>query len=127
MVAFRGVIEHDVKNDLDPRPVQRFDHVAKFVHRAQRILPRAIRRVRRKERNRRVAPIVDPSRRTILGIEMEDRQQFNRSDAQLLKIRNLLDQTGVRAPLPFGDTGAGMGGEAAHVHLINDGSRGRML
>ena len=42
MVAFRGVIEHDVENDLDSRPVQRFDHVAKLVHRSQRILPRAI-------------------------------------------------------------------------------------
>ena len=62
MVAFRGVIEHHVENDFDARPVQRLDHVAKLVHRAQRILARAVRLVRRKERNRRVAPIIDSSR-----------------------------------------------------------------
>src|SRR5580765_5203277 len=95
VVALGGVIEHDVKNDLDPSPVQRFDHVAKFVNRAQRILPRAIRGVRRKERNWCIAPIVNPSRSTILDIEMETRQQFNSGDAQLLKIRNPLNQTRV--------------------------------
>ncbi len=39
LVAFGRVVEHDVENDLDPRPVQRLDHVAKFVHWAKRILP----------------------------------------------------------------------------------------
>ena len=38
MVAFRGVIEHHVENDLDAGAVQRLDHVAKLVHRAERIL-----------------------------------------------------------------------------------------
>ena len=51
MVAFRGVVEHHVQNDLDPRPVQCFDHVAKLVHCPQWILPRAVGLVRRKERN----------------------------------------------------------------------------
>ena len=32
MVTFRRVVEHDVENDLDSSPVQRLDHVAKFVH-----------------------------------------------------------------------------------------------
>ena len=127
MVAFRGVIEDHVENDLDSGPVQRFDHVAKFVHRAQRILTRAIRLVRRKERNRRIAPVVDSSRRAILSIELKDRQQFDRGDAELLKIRNLLDQTGVCAAFRFGDAGTGMRGKAAHVHLVDDRARGGPL
>ena len=49
MVAFGGVIENHVKNDLDSRAMQRFDHVAKLVDRPQRILTRAIRLMRRKE------------------------------------------------------------------------------
>ncbi len=97
MVAFGRVIEHDVENDLDARPVQRLDHVAKLVHRAERILPRAVRLVRGEERDRRIAPVVDLSRRAILSIELEHRQQFDRGDAELLKIRNLLDQTGIGA------------------------------
>ena len=31
--------EHDVEHELDPRPVQRLDQVAKFVYRAERFLP----------------------------------------------------------------------------------------
>ena len=57
---------------------------------------------------------------------MEDGQKFNRGDAQWLEIRNLIDQTRVRAPLAIGNARAFMGGEAADVHLIDDGSRGRM-
>ena len=49
MVAFGGVVEDDVENDFDARAVQRLDHVAKFVDRTQRILPRAVRLVRCKE------------------------------------------------------------------------------
>ena len=120
MVAFRGVIENYVENDLDSRAVQRFDHVAKFIDRAQRILTRAIRLVRRKERNRRIAPVIDSSRRGILSIELEYREQFYRCDAELLKIRNLLDQTCVCATFRFGHAGAGMRGKAAHVHLVDD-------
>ena len=127
LVAFGGVIEHDVENDLDARPVQRLDHVAELVDRAERILARAVGLVRREERDRRVAPVVDLSRRAVLGVELEHRQQLDRRDAELLKIRNLLDQAGERAARLLGDAGAGMAGEAAHVHLVNDGPRGRPL
>jgi glycogen operon protein len=40
-----------------PHPVQRLHHVAEFVHRTERILTRAVRRVWCKERNRRIAPV----------------------------------------------------------------------
>ena len=64
--------------------------------------------MRRKERNRCIAPIVDASRRAILGIELKHGQQFDGGDAEFLKIRNFLDQAGVRAADLFGDAGAGM-------------------
>ena len=127
VVAFGGVVEHHVEDDLDARPVQRLDHVAKLVDRAERILARAVRLVRREERNRRIAPVVDEPGGAVLGVELEDRQQFDRGDAELLQIRNLLDQAGIRAARLLRDAGAGMAGEAAHVHLVDDGPRGRAL
>ena len=107
LVALGGVVEHHVENDLDARPVQRLDHVAKFVDRAERILPRAVRLVRREERDRRIAPVVDLSRRAILGVELEHRQQLHRGDAELLEIRDLLDQAGVGAARLLADAGTG--------------------
>ena len=51
VVALGGVVEDDVENHLDARPVQRLDHVAELVDRAERILrasctPGAARRTR---------------------------------------------------------------------------------
>ena len=51
--------------------------------------------MRREERDRRIAPVVDLARRTVLGIELKDRQQFDGGDPELLEVGNLLDQTGV--------------------------------
>src|SRR5580692_281050 len=42
LIALRRVIENYVENDLDTRPVQGLHHVAKFIHRAERILARAV-------------------------------------------------------------------------------------
>jgi hypothetical protein len=36
------------------------------------------------------SPVVDYTGRAILGVELEDRQQFQRRNAELLKIGNLL-------------------------------------
>ena len=80
--------------------------------------------MRRKERDRRVAPVVDLARRAILGIELEHRQQFDGGDAELLEIGDLLDQAGIGAARLLGNAGTGMAGEAAHVHLVDDGPRG---
>ena len=125
LVALRGVVEHDVEDDLDARPVQRLDHVAELVHRAERIPARAVRLVRREERDRRVAPVVDLARRAVLGVELEHRQQLHRGDPELLEIGDLLDQAGEGAAGLLADAGAGVAGEAAHVHLVDDGLRGR--
>src|SRR4030095_1791672 len=71
VIAFRCVIEDNVKDYLDPRSMQSLDHVAKLVHRAQGILPRAVRLVRCKERDRCVTPVVNTTRRAILRIKLE--------------------------------------------------------
>jgi hypothetical protein len=118
------VVEHDIDDDLDARPVQRLDHVAELIHRAERVLARAVCLMRGEERDRRIAPVVDLSRRAILRIELEHRQQLDRRDAQLLKVRDLLNQTGERAAGLLADTGTGVAGKAAHMHFIDDGLRG---
>ena len=46
---------------------------------------------------------------------------------ELLEIGDLFDQAGVRAACLFRQPGARMPGEAAHVHLVDDGPRGRPL
>ncbi|KAF5408087.1 MAG: hypothetical protein Udaeo2_17390 [Candidatus Udaeobacter sp.] len=49
VIAFRSVVEHNVKNDLDAFPVQRLDQIAKLIQRPERIFSRTIRLVWRKE------------------------------------------------------------------------------
>ena len=120
MVALGGMIEYDVENDLDACPMQRFDHIAKFVQRAECILPRAIGLVRRKEGNWRIAPVIDSSRRAILGVELKDGQQFHGGDAEFLQIGNLFDQTGIGSSLIGGHARARMAGEPSHMHFIDD-------
>ena len=87
VVPFGGVVEDHIENDFQACPVQRLDHVPKLIHRAERVPPRAVRLVRREERNRRIAPIVDLARRTILGIELENRQQLDRRNARVVSNR----------------------------------------
>ena len=110
-----------IENDLNTGPVQCFDHVAKFVHWPEWILTRAVCPVRGKEADRRVSPVVDLPRRGILSIELKDGKKFNRSDPELLKVRNLLDQAGICTSELVRYTGTRMSGEASHVHLVNNG------
>ena len=58
VVAFGGVVEHDVENHLEARPVQGLDHVAKLVDGTERIATRAVALVRREERYRGIPPVV---------------------------------------------------------------------
>src|SRR5690242_2640512 len=78
--------------------------------------------MRRKKRNGRVAPVVDQSMRTVLGIELKHRQQLNRCNAQLLKIRNLFDETSVGAGCRGMYTRIGVTSESSHVKFIDHGS-----
>src|SRR5512146_3089681 len=93
VVAFGGVVEDDIQDDLDAGLVQRRDYVAKLVHRAERIAARAVRLVRSKKRHGSVAPIVDQPGRAILGVKLKDRQQLNRRDSEILQVRNYADHT----------------------------------
>src|SRR6185369_672357 len=95
--------------------------VAKLIERPERILPRAVGLMRRKEGNRRITPVIDAARRTILRVELKHRQQLDRRDAQVLEVRNFLDQASVGATLRLCDAGTGMAGEAPDVHLVDDG------
>ena len=75
--------------------------------------------MRREERDRLVAPVVRPAWRRRLRIELEHRQELHGGDAQILEIRNLLDQSGVGSARRGGDARARMPGEAAHVQLVD--------
>jgi hypothetical protein len=107
VIAFRGVVEHHVEEDLDACLVQCLDHVTELVHRPEPILTRTVGPMRCEEGDRRIAPIVDLARRAILRIELEDRKQFDRSDTQLLEIRDLLDQASEGAACLLADAGGG--------------------
>ncbi len=91
VVAFGSVVEDDVKDYLDSRPVQRLYHVTEFIYRAERTSKRAVGLVGRKVRNRCVSPVVDESRRGIQSVELEHRQQLYGSDPEFLEIWNFLD------------------------------------
>ena len=125
LVALRGVVVHDVEDDLEPRAVQRLDHVAELVEHAERIRARAVRLVRREERHGSVPPVVDLAGRTVLGVELEHGQQLHRGDPELAEVRDLLDQSRERAARLGADARALVAGEAAHVQLVDDGPCGR--
>ena len=75
--AFRRVVEDDVEDHLDAGAVQRLDHVAELVERAERVRTRAVSRMRREERDRLVAPVVHAAGRRVLLVEREHRQQLD--------------------------------------------------
>ena len=125
MVCLRRVVEHDIEDDLDPGSMQRLDHIAKLVDGAQAILVRAVRHMRSEERHGRVPPVVDMAGDSIVGVELEHRQQLHRCHAELLKIRDLVDQTSIRASRFGRQTGARMAGEPTDVHFVDHGLRKR--
>src|SRR5690348_9509526 len=79
--------------------------------------------MRRKERDGCVTPIIDNSRWAILGIKLEDGQQFHCGDPEFLKIPDLLDQSPVSAASLLHDAGTGVKCEPRYMHLIDNGQR----
>jgi hypothetical protein len=75
--------------------VQRLDHVAELIDGRKRVATRAVRVMRREERHRLVAPVVGQARRGVLRIELEDREQLDRRDAEVGQVGDFLDQTRV--------------------------------
>ena len=84
MVALGGVVEDDVEDDLDAGTVERLHHVAELVDRRRADRVRELYAVvRREERDRLVAPVVDAARPAqSMRIELEHGQQFDRGDAR---------------------------------------------
>ena len=60
-----------------------------------------------------------------MRIELEHRHQFDCSHAELLQIRDFLDQARKGAASFLCDAGARMTGEAAHMHFVDDRLRRR--
>jgi hypothetical protein len=81
VIAFRCMIENNVKDYLDSRSMQSLDHVAKLIHRAQGILPRAVRLVRCEEGDRCVTPVVNTAWWAILRIKLKHGKKFDSRDA----------------------------------------------
>src|ERR1700757_3953345 len=127
MIAFCCVIEDNVKDYLDSRSMQSLYHVAKLIHRAQGILPKAIRLVWCKKRDRRVAPVVHATWRAILRIKLEYRKKFNGRDAQVFEVRNLLDESAKSAACLRCDARARMPRKSSNVHFIHDRLRRRSI
>ena len=94
-IPLGGVVIDDVEDHLDAGAVQRLDEVAELIDRTESILARAVAGMRREERDRGVPPVIDETRRAVLPIELEYRQQFHGGDPEIAKIRDLLDHAGV--------------------------------
>ena len=97
VVALCRMVKDHIKDNLDAGSMERFDHIAKLVDRAEKVLPSTIRGMRCEEGDWRVSPVVQMSRRAVLFIEVKNRQQFHRGDAQIPQIRNLVDQPAIGA------------------------------
>src|ERR1700692_2997293 len=95
VVSLRGVVKHNVENNLDAGPMQRFYHVPEFIDRPQRISQRAVTLMRSKERNGCVTPVINQSQRSVLRVELEYGKKLHGSDPELLKVRDLLNQAGL--------------------------------
>ena len=85
MVAFIGVVEHNVQDHFDPSLVQRLHHVAELGHVLGFASRLAISGMRRKIRHGRIAPevvqLVAFKLMRFGVVELEHGQQFNRRDA----------------------------------------------
>ena len=101
VVAFAGVVEDDVEDDLDAGRVEGPDHLAELVDLAVLGAGGGVGGLGGGEGDAVVAPeIAQPlagvgiDERAIALVELVDRQQFDGRDAQRLQIGNLLDQAG---------------------------------
>ena len=120
LVSFGGVVEHDVENHLDARPMQGQHRLLELADLAAGLAADGIAAMRREKRQRIVAPVVRPLARLaepIVGRKLEDRHQLDRRHAQRLQIRNLLDQPEIRAAMLH--VARLVAGEAADVHLVD--------
>ena len=131
-ISFRCVVQHDIQNHFDPGAMKGLDHLSEL----QRLLPvrssDAVGLLRRKERNRIVAPIV---REFLFGyrvepdqfvfVEFGNRHQLNCGHPQVFEIRNFFGQGARRSRDAPPRTG--MDCESAYMRLIDHRIGGGML
>ena len=124
-VPLAGMIENDIEDDFDPRPMQCLHHIAKFAQmagllEARRSSPLAARRGRRS-----VAPVMPDSGAPSIGLvpptsvssNLKDREEFDGGDPQGLEIGDL---STTAAKVPGWRPGGRGARETADVHLIDD-------
>src|SRR5437899_532761 len=77
------------------------------------------------ERHRLIAPVVDYTRPTILGVGLEDRQPFHRSNPECQKIRDLLGSPAIRSACRVSNGRVGVTCEPPEVYsvAVNDGDK----
>ena len=117
--ALRGVVVDHIQQHFDVGVMAGGYQLTHLMAQLQRIIATAVAVVGGEPAQRAVAPHVVATWRRIGGVEAEHRQQFDRRDAELLEIGQLVDQPQVGAPLLRGDAGIVSAGEAAHMQLIN--------
>ena len=120
-VALGGVVVDHVEDDLDAGAVQRLDHVPELVQNPECVGAGTVSRVGREERQRGVAPVVAQPGRGILLVEGKYRQQLDGADAEVLKVRDLVDQPRIGTTLVRRNAGVGIAREPGDVHLVDDG------
>src|SRR5258707_7121283 len=76
--------------------------------------------MRGKKRHRRVAPVIHTTLRRLMGIELEDRHQLNRSDPEIDQVWNLLYKPCIGASLFRSYSRTRMPGKTADMQLVDD-------
>ncbi len=131
--SFGRVVEHDVEYDFQAGTVQGVDHRPEFFDltaRLARPYRRRVTRLRRKESDRVVAPIVGqtPLDEECLRHAVVDWQQFDRGHAKVDKVLQgrLVSQSRVGAAqlLRYARVACG---ESTNVNLVKDGVGERVL
>ncbi len=126
LVALAGVVEDDVEDDLDARLVQGLHHLLELAHDLAAGPGTRVRGLGGEEGHRLVAPEVaqrlageQVAARVVALLELRDRHQLDGGDAQLLEVRDLLDDAAEGAGVR--DSRARVTREAADVDLVDHG------
>ena len=122
VVALGGVVVDHVEDDLDAGGVHRLDHALELLDLVA-LAAGGVRRVRREERQRVVAPVVAQAlveQRAVLD-ELVHRHQLDRGDADLLQVLDdgRVRQAGVRPAVLLRDLRVELG-EPLDVRLVDD-------
>ena len=125
-VAFTRVVEDHVQDHFHPLVVKRADHLLEFQHLCAMVANARVRRLGREEAHRVVAPEVpEPlaglrvAAPRIVLVELLHGHQLDGGDAQILQVRDLLNQTAIGPGRLH--AGARIDREPADVQLVNHG------